>query len=226
MPRARKLPIVVGLKHAKRIRTNLRKRISMNMRLDKFIYPFRQYCDDGLLTYSAVTSSALVDNVYAWQFTAAMIPQFATFAALYDVYSIKLIEFTIRPRYAIETNPNASSMGTVAQRYLSNYIVVVDHDDANLPTNYNALREYNTAREYYDNPAKVKKIVFKPAVAQIIYNNGITTANSERFSPWIDCANPNVPHYGVKMALPVNSTANFLTMDISVRYLIEFKHVR
>jgi len=153
-----------------------------------------------------------------------MIPQFSTFAALYDVYRIDAVEFTIAPRASVEV-AIGGTMGPAATQNICKIIVTVDHDDANVPTNYNTLREYGNSKEYYCREGKELKIVFKPAVAMQIYN-GITAANSERFSPWVDVANVDVPHYGIKIAVAGTAIANQFTADISARYLLSFKQVR
>jgi len=205
-------------KHRKR-QFNLKSKIS------NFIYPYKQYCDGGSLTQAGMTT-ATTGSFYAWQFTLDMIPQVATFVALYDKYRIRQIEFTIRPR-ALTTSAINTGQGTVAQQYLTTLIVAVDNDDANVPASYNALREYGNAKEFAGHlVTKPIKIVFRPAVAMLSYNNGITFGSSERFSPWIDCANTAVPHYGLKAALGNTASNNLQTFDVSARYLVEFCNVR
>lgn len=212
----------VGLRQ---FRKTYRKQSGFNTNMDKIIYPYRQYCDTALLTNAGITTQVAVDSRFAWQFTLNMLPQVATFTSLYDVYRISKIEFTIRPRAVIH-QILGGGQGTVGLPAYNNFIYAVDNDDANVPASYNELREYGNAKEIQLLQGRKHVITFKPAVAQIIYNNGITTANGERFSPWIDVANPAVPHYGIKIALPPTTSANQITCDITVRYLLEFKQVR
>lgn len=200
------------------------RKLGFNSNFDKVIYPYKQYCDTATLTNSFITSSTVGTN-YAWQFTLDMLPQVATFAALYDVYRIAKVEFCIRPR-AIINAPINSSQGTLAGGgYLNNVLVAVDHDDANAPTSFNALREYGNAKEYQLATGRPIKFTFVPAVAQQIYN-GVVAASGERFAPWIDMGNTNVPHYGVKVAMQPMATNSIVTCDITVRYMIECKQVR
>jgi len=202
--------------------------ITWSSNADSIIYRYRQYCDSALLSYTGVTSTTITDSCYAWQFQLNMIPQVATFTSLYDEYRIDGVEFTLVPRANINIasgNLAGTGQNTVANAYLPRLIIAKDHDDATVPASYNALREYGNSKEYYVQNGRVIKVYIKPAVAQQIYN-GVTSANSERFSPWIDCANNNVPHYGIKVALPASAIANYITLDVTVRYLLSFRQVR
>jgi len=222
-PRARN----VAMQKARLVRRKIRKQgftKSFNTNFDRITYPYKQYCDQALLSFPGCSSRTL-DTGYAWQFALNQIPQVVTFAALYDSYRINLIEFTIRPR-AIRTQVMSASEGLVSQQFVNNIIVAVDHDDANPPLTYNELREYGNAKEYSLTDGLPRKIIFKPAVAALLYNNGITQGNTERFSPWIDVANTNIPHYGIKLVVPPTNTVNDFTFDVTVRMLIEFRQVR
>lgn len=204
------------------------RRAGFNADFDRIVYRYKQYCDSTSLNQKTITTAALTENGYSWQFQLNMIPQFATFTSLYDVYRIDMVEFTVVPRASINIASGAlagTNQGINTTLYLARFIMTVDTDDAVVPTTYNQIREYGQAKEYYVVQPKPIKIYFKPAVAQLLYN-GITPASTEKFSPWIDCANSAVPHYGVKIVMPQTQADNYITCDITARYLLSFKQVR
>jgi len=201
----------------------IHRRKTMHLSARK-IYPYIQWCDTALLTAKGITSSALVDSTVALQFQLDMLPQYATFTALYDQYRIVKVEIHLNPRVQV-FNGMTVGQGTVAQNYTKKIIWTIDNDDAVAPTNYNTVREYGNSHEFNLINGNSKVITFKPAVSAYVYN-GVSPAYGERFSPWIDVAYPSVPHYGIKMALPVSTTVNDCTVDFSARYYIEFRSVR
>lgn len=207
---------------ARKFRTSAR-RLTFSKDFSKMVYPYKQWTDGTLLTQNFITSSNLVENCYAWSFTLNMLPQVATFAALYDEYRIASIEFIVRP-HGLANLPFANSQGATSQ-YNGTICIVNDHDDATVPASYNVLREYSVAKEFNPNLGKEFRMVFTPHVSQQIYN-GVTPSYKSIPAPWLDMGITSTPHYGVKVAMHVTAFANITTCDIDVRYLLECRQSR
>lgn len=195
---------------------------TLTSRINNMIYPYKQWCDSSLLSNPSISSGNPADTYYAFQFTLDMIPQVATFAALYDQYRITEIQLIVRAS-AVVTIDEFEGQGLPVGPH--QFIYCIDHDDANVPTSYNQIREYGNAKEMNMVTGKDVKIKFQPYVSTLVYN-GITPAYRPVPAPFLDLSVTNVPHYGVKMALKGSNVSGLLSCNVSARYCIEFKNTR
>jgi hypothetical protein len=115
------------------------------------------------------------------------VPDYTDFTTLFDQYRIMQLEVRYIPIYAPGEFP-----GTISS--------VIDYDDANTISESQAL-QYQTLQvtalyqPFYR--------VLHPRSADIVYNGNVTVAYGQNRGPqWIDVASPDVPHYGLKLALP------------------------
>jgi len=136
------------------------------------------------------------------------------FQQIYDQYSIRKIVMKFIPKFsAVESNVNN----------LVPIMTALDFDDADPPTSVQAVQEYQSCR--ITRGDRVHTRVFKPC-ANALMNAG-AIAFAPKPSPWLDLGNPNVPHNGIKLAIPaLPSGANDLDYDIEIITYVSFRGVR
>lgn len=163
---------------------------------------------------------------FALRFTAADIPQIATFAALFDCYKISKLVVKLIPVVSQYTQGANSTAAVAAQpQWLS---TVIDYDDFAVPTTEGELLQYQTFKQSH--PNKLHKRVFTPAISMQAYKTGGTTiAYSQAKQKWLDAANTDVEHYGLKGLIngPANSATQVQSAwKVYVTAYISFKQVR
>lgn len=139
----------------------------------------------------------------------------SAFQQLYDQYKIKKIVYKIIPKF---------SQAMTDQNNIINLSTCIDYDDTVPPASPAEVYQYQTCKMTRGNAIHTR--TFNPCV-NFIVDGGTTAGNSIKTSPWIDMANPLVPHRGIKIgieALPIGS--NPLDYDIEVIYSLAFKNVR
>lgn len=160
------------------------------------------------------------------KFTAADIPQFNSFSALYDAYRIEKLKVQFVPVVSTyNVLGNAASNLTAQPQWLS---TVVDYDDQTLLTTEGALMDYETFKE--SAPYERHTREFKPAVSLQAYKtSGTTIGYSQHKDQWIDAAYSDVEHYGIKGLIngPASMAAQVQTAwKVYVSVQIAWKQVR
>lgn len=160
--------------------------------------------------FNLVAGGAAVGS--ALNFQLASVPAFSEFQNLYDQYQIKAIKLSLIPRFT--EVPNSSSTG--------NMWSVLDYDDSNVPPNIDTLLQYQNVKRTRMNAVHSRYL--KPAVTNEVFATGIATAYAPVKNTWLDIANANVEHYGVKLWFDTRVTN--VIYDIQVKYFMAFKNVR
>jgi len=175
--------------------------------------------DDSIKTFSILktvinqaiitASVAIVTNV-SKQFTLADVDDYASWTAVFDQYRITSIECYISPQGSNSNHANDGKLTTV-----------VDYDDAASLTGQKAL-DYSNA--VTSSMLSNQYRHFVPHAADAFYNTGAAfTAFGNVPAPWIDCAYPSVPHYGLKLLTQVASGA--YVSDLVYRMHIQFRNI-
>lgn len=165
-------------------------------------------------TYNAATliNNTLNDTPFSAVFRLSDVPNSTEFQNLYDQYKITAIKWKLMVR----SSDYAS--GITAPKILS----VIDKDDSLAPTNMSEILQYQNLKVSQFGTSHTRYL--KPSVG---YQLGdLTTLVNMRAvgKGWIDMANPNVPHYGIKGIITPSSTA--LAFDLLCTYYLAFKNVR
>lgn len=156
------------------------------------------------------TSTEVIQNI---QFSLGALTQGTTFADLYDQYMIKGISAVLIPR---------GNVDGVSQPFSTPTWSILDYD-GNFPTTIAGMNEYQNVR--MKRGTSLHKRYLKPAVAPAVYNTLTTTAYAVKKNVWLDCAFPNVPHYGLAFGVD-NTPAQAISFDLKVTYYVAFKNVR
>lgn len=138
------------------------------------------------------------------------------FTALYDQYSIRKIVARFIPKF--------NSMESTVSSSVS-FISVIDKDDNNPLGSVNQAWEYQTCK--MTRGTSIHTRILKPCANAVFDGTSTSAGLAPKTSPWLDCGNPAVPHYGIKCAVPaLPAGANPLDFDLHVTYYLAFKNVR
>jgi len=162
--------------------------------------------------------SAVLDQAFAFQFTLNDVPNVSEFTVLYDSYCIsKVIMICIPVGNTGITNATNNQTSTIAH--------VIDYDDANVPSTMNELMQYAAVKVRTCNTQFSISLI--PRVAVEIYKTAVTTGygvGPEK--AWLDCANADIPHYGIKMVMTPGSAAFLSQYQVYFKYYLEFRGIR
>lgn len=201
---------------AKKIRSVIHKGMAGPGKIHKFSRLVRYV--DPVSGNNTITSNAALINYFSKSFALDDIPGVAEFIALFDQYCITKIVLKFYPvGNPCITNATNNEVGQL--------ITVKDYDDATLPTVLNDLLEFETVAVHH--PGRAFTLTIRPRVAKTIFRTGITSAyGMGDASTWVDAANTDVPHFGLKMAFTTSSVANITRYAIWCQYYFECRGTR
>lgn len=122
--------------------------------------------------------------------------------------------------------------GTVAtlvptSLYLHNVLCTnVDQDDATTPTSEANVLTHETAR-IHGPFVKPFSRTFKPMIASEVFQTGGFGGYAPLADQWLDCASPNIQHYGLKYSIAHGSTlaASEVEFAVYTSVKIQFRKV-
>lgn len=194
-------------------------------------------------TYSASTgvftvNAGVVQAGQSFAFQLRDLPDYAEFTSLYDQYKINAVLVTVKminnPNSigVVNTNSGAAGGKWTTNNFYPTVWIAPDHDDVGAPT-IQILKEYSRAKHRVLTPNREIKMLFKPTTLQQLYDGVATTAYAINHTrPWIDAANPEVPHYGCKIVFDFEGlttgdadTGQF-QFKINAKYYVTCKNAR
>jgi hypothetical protein len=180
-------------------------------RFDNKIFSIVQSRSMGIALNSNVSIPAFAGLYFT---AAAHLAEFSSLAAVFDQYRLREIEVWLVPASA---NP-ATYLGAGTTDFVS----VIDYDDANTPSSMDQLNQYtnvmlgNTINGHYRK--------FRPHTATAAYA-GTFTGFQNTSAPWIDVGSGTVQHYGIKMGIGPTAVASAISVTYYVRIWAEFRNV-
>lgn len=162
------------------------------------------------LTFSVV-------NVYGQLvFNVDLLPQWNTFASLYDQYRIERVEVQFRPVATISTN-QASTVN------IPMIATAIDYTSRNLPTTFGQVEEYETCMIAAGTTNFVR--AFRPRALTMVYRSAVSTGYG-LVAPgtWLDVAYGDIPHYGLVYAM--STTNGNFSYEYLVRYDLSFRNIK
>jgi hypothetical protein len=152
----------------------------------------------------AVSTSA--DTFYSCYFRLGDLAQVSSFTTLYDQYRID------RVRFLLIAQNNTS--GTSVVSFLTPHFITPDFDDNSVLGTVGAILEYQSCKIIM--PYKNGVLELIPRIAVL---SGTGSAN---LGPqWLDCNDTTVQHYGVKGAIPQQSTGQKFTVIVEIEFSLK-----
>lgn len=155
-----------------------------------------------------------VDSGYAVAFTLADLPGSTEFANLFDQYKINWVDYIFQFKSA-----NLTQYG-VTLYYAE------DHDDASAPTLNAIMEAQSTQIVTFGTNRTMVKFRVKPNPLRAVYRSALTTGYERAPNgTWLDCAQSDIPHYGVKYFIQNYNSApgNDHLISVILRYNVSFK---
>jgi len=161
------------------------------------------------VSFGITSSNTLTETDTAIGFRLVDIPQYASYATIFDQYAIVCVVARIYP-ITIDT-----TSGDVWPRLVS----IIDHDDVNV-VSLAASGDYATNIETSGNIGHTR-VIF-PRAALAAYAGAFTSYANQR--TWLDCASTGVYHYGLKWSVDVSSRA--IGYAVTCDYYTAFRNNR
>lgn len=166
---------------------------------------------------SYVTQSTLADTSGALTFFLGGVPSFTEFTALYDQYMIRRVKVKFIPKNV------PAELGQFVGAAPSQFWTYPDFDDNTAPPSLAAVLQRQALVRTRNTSHQTR--VLRPRVTKPIYQDGVTFAYGPGTS-WIDCNNPQVPHYGLKYFMEKAANSSSLTAyDLEITYYLSFRNV-
>lgn len=148
----------------------------------------------------ATAAGGLIAGIYDVPFTAFVqlnqVINYGDFTALFDQYQIKSVTY-----YITLSQAAVSTLGTAQDTMLTQPSIMYfpDYDDGNLPS-IDVVRERMGVRQKNLIPGKTAKITVKgPKPDSLVWSGGgVAVSAVPKGSTWLDTANQQVPHFGLK----------------------------
>ena len=186
---------------------------------------FSRYC---------AASTSLVDSTelaQGFEFKFSDLLGSGEFTALFDRYKIDRVVTT----FQLINNPDAyhapgiAPLTATSTNFYPKMWYIHDYDDA-VAEAIVVLKERVGVKCRILQPNKTITIVTKPAVAIQTYRTALTAGYGPKWNQYIDCAQTDVPHYGLKVAFDTNAIDPVDTLPFRIRvenkYYFTLKDVR
>lgn len=148
------------------------------------------------------------------------LPSYTEFTTLFDQYRIDHVDVTFT--YTANSEPQNITAAPAAP--LLNLMTVFDHDDAAIPAGQVAIQQYPSFR--CDRMDRVLTRRVYPRVAEAVYNGTFAGVANIR-APWLDSAQVNVQHYGVKFVINTSNLGAGTTvmgnLTIAQKYYLQMR---
>lgn len=165
----------------------------------------------------------------ALEFKLTDLANYAELTALYDEYCISKVVVKLFPKFGAlgQTNGGAGTYMQTTSAFKPT-ITVLDYDDSATPASRNELLEYGSARMH--NCSQIIKRVLTPKIAIQTYKTAVSSGYSAKGHQWIDCADNNIPHYGLKYQVECDQTNGsgvpLYMYDVICTYYVKFRGTR
>jgi len=204
-----------------RSRSRARRPVRRTISLD--YHRFTRYGD----AVTTTTTSVSEPLTYSWSLTDVL--SYAEFTAMFDQYKIVAVDFKIQMISSPDASnlPNSTS-STNSVNWFPKLWYIRDYDGGGSDT-LAQIKERVGVKFFVMRPNKAYNIRISPKVLFQTYK----TLTSTGYSPkkgWIDCADNNVPHYGLNAVIdclgldPTDATG--FRFRIEPKFHLAFKGVR
>jgi hypothetical protein len=158
----------------------------------------------------ALNTSTTVPTYLGQYFSlASSVPNYAAYTAIFDEYKIDEVEVWINP------NPISTLAASTVRGLWSS---AVDYDDANTPTTVSTVSDKQNSLTTVVDESHYHK--WTPKFAVGTYSGTFVSFGSS--TGWLDCASPNVQHYGLKCAFS-QTAGGVQFVSLTIRLTISFR---
>lgn len=151
----------------------------------------------------------------AYTFTLNDVINPAEFTSLFDSYKITGV------KVYFDYTPDVATAITSSSQYPKLW-VKRDYDDGSAPVNIGEFTQSNqTSCLRFSESRTTLSMFIRPSV-----QNNIIGGTANMWKPWLNCGDPAVVHYGLKLAAQGLPSTNLGSITIRCKYYLKFKNVR
>lgn len=166
-------------------------------------------------------AAASPETGIATTFALADIPQNATFARLFDSYRINKVVVKAYPltNSSLNLNPGYTLLSAI------------DLDDNSVPTKATIIERSNckiTPITPAGNSRQMQMWTIRPRYLTQVFESNVSTGYGQGSrSQWLDCSDPTIPHFGLKLVFDTDPQLNnSIQWQFFTTYYVEFKSLR
>lgn len=213
----RRFGLLQSMRRKGRFRSRHASRNTRDLYLFKRISPG---CTNALtsLQIENIVSNGVTGIAYSLVFSLNQLPNYTEFVALYDQYCIKAVKVLLLPQ------ENVSAVGNAA-RTTPILLTAYDYNDASAIANEAQILEYETVKMHKFTSIVTRYLSPKPAMA--VYKTPLTTGYAAPTrATWIECASPDIQHYGLKIFIPPCDASDQQGWRLYVTYYLSFRDIK
>lgn len=196
-----------------------RKRMYKRMVKKTAVHTYRRMFNWGTIPISTDQHTAIT-------FRLNMMPNYSEFQSMYDQYKVKKIIFRLeRPFTSNALDGGTSGNTSTTAKFIR---CVHDYDSGNALTTEAEYLQYGNIKSYPSVGVKPIKIVLYPKIQNAVFRNDSfnTYANTTVNPQWIDVANPDVNHYGIRLFTPQLALGNDQSYRLFATVILQCKNTR
>lgn len=189
---------------------------------------FTRYAATQTITVARATAGQ--GGCYKFQFNELV--NSSEFSNLFDRYMITgvLVKFQLINNPNSDIYPNVTPAANATSSFYPKIWLHTDYDDDSTPTK-DDLKQVVGVKEFVLRPNTEVKYFVKPAILAQTYRTAVTTGYAPKWKTWIDMANLDVPHYGLKYFVDcpdtlVNTSTSEMKVRVELKYYFTCKDVR
>jgi hypothetical protein len=188
------------------------------MRPSRYLTGGDGFCRNILRTVdkSYITSTSAALGAYSFTFKLSDTADYTSFTNVFDQYKIMKVEFIVEPVSQPQLPGSTASWSYAA--------ICIDRDDATSPASMTEILSYNNAITIF--PGQARKFSFVPCILTGVESGGSTALSAPKTQQWLDCAAPNITHYGVKAVVLQSTSTHVNTWYCFARYHLAFRASR
>lgn len=156
--------------------------------------------------------SASANTEINFSFTLNDVASLAGIQSYYDQYCIYSVVMTIQ----------CNDVGVSASTETGRGYTAIDYDNTTNLGSENAIGAYGTCVAFIPGRSVQQRLI-KPCVAPTVYNTGAAFTGFGVGRCWLDCASPNIPHYGFRSYYAGNAVSG-LNIDYIGTYTIGLRN--
>lgn len=151
-----------------------------------------------------------------YQFSLSNVTASTDFTNLFDMYKITFVQ--VKFYLVIDPSAQAAAVARYPRMWWTR-----DYDDANT-LSINQIRERSKCGSALLTPHKPIVINVRPAITTQVYRTPISTGYAPKWNQWLDADQPDIPHYGLKIALDDLTNTNYRVQH-EIKYWFACKNV-
>lgn len=162
-------------------------------------------------------SSSNTEQLGAYTFQFAQLPNYTEFTTLFDQYKINAIRLRFVP------NVSESSIGSSP---IPDFHTVLDYTDGGAPASKNAMLEYPNWK-MTRGTATHTRFFYPTSFVGVLPASGVLTAGDPKRKQWHASDLATVTHYGLKYCIDnASASPNIITWSVYATFYFQCKSVR